>query len=160
MRLPAYKNSKGFTLIELLVVITIISALAVVVFVALNPAGRLQQSRDAKRATDVESLLTAVHEYIVDNAGDYPTGMSAGMAEAQLGTAATGCAVATGGCVVTATACLDLSTDLAAYLKTMPVDPYTGTDPETNYSVVVDSNGIVTIRSCGVEVLTELHSSR
>ncbi|MDE2588934.1 MAG: prepilin-type N-terminal cleavage/methylation domain-containing protein, partial [Patescibacteria group bacterium] len=45
------RHIKGFTLIELLVVITIISTLLVVVFVALNPGGRLQQARDARRSS-------------------------------------------------------------------------------------------------------------
>lgn len=151
---------RGFTLIELLVVITIIAALAVVVFVALNPAKRLQDARDARRTTDVDSILTAIHIYIVDNKGSYPTGLSSGMAEAQLGTATSGCAVSTGGCAAAGAACLDLSTPLAKYLKSIPTDPNVGTALETDYDVVVDSNGIVTVKACGVEGSTNISSSR
>ena len=47
---------KGFTLIELLIVIAIIAILAASLFVALNPAKRFQDARDAKRNQDVESV--------------------------------------------------------------------------------------------------------
>src|ERR1700687_4340205 len=75
----------GFTLIELLIVIIIIAALAVVVFVALNPVKRLQDARNARRATDVQSILTAIHEYIIDKAS-LPTGLANDNVERQLGT--------------------------------------------------------------------------
>lgn len=160
LKLPIKKSYEGFTLIELLVVIAIITTLAVVVFAALNPAQRLKDSKDARRTSDVDSILTAIHEYIVDNGGAYPTGLSEGMSETQLGTAATGCAVSTGGCSVAATACVDLATPLTPYLKEIPVDPATGSTAETNYSVVVDSNGLVTVRACGTEGTTDIYSSR
>lgn len=152
------RKLKGFTLIELLVVITIISTLAVVVFVALNPGQRLKDSRDARRTSDVDSILTAIHQYIVDNKGSAPAGLST--TEQQLGTAASGCAVATGGCAVTATACLDLTTALGKYLKSIPTDPNTGTASKTVYSAVQDSNGIVTIKACGTEGTVNILTSR
>lgn len=154
-------SSKGFTLIELLIVITIIAALAVTVFVALNPAQRLADARDARRTSDVESILTAIHTYIVDNGGTLPTGLSEGMLEVQLGTGLAGvCSpVTTGGCnVAAATACVDLSTPLASYLKSMPIDPTGGTtwtSAKTGYSAIVDANGIVTIKACGNEPSTD-----
>src|SRR3989344_6808242 len=150
---PALRKSNGFTLIEILVVIAIIAILAIVVFVALNPAKRIADSKDSRRSTDVGSILTAVHSYIVDNRGALPTGLSNGMAESQLGTAATGAAIATGGCAVTTAAALDLSTPLATYLKSMPLDP-DGTAALTQYSIIVDDNGIITVRACGAENTT------
>lgn len=161
MKLPKinFKN-KGFTLIELLIVIAIIAALAVVVFVALNPTQRLKDSRDARRTADVETILTAVHEYIVDNKGSLPTGMTTSMAEAQLGTAASGAAIATGGCSVIAAAGLDLSTPLAKYLKSIPTDPKTGTAALTLYAVNVDANNIVTVKACGTEGSPNISQSR
>jgi len=139
----------GFTLIELLTVIAIIAALAVVVFVALNPGQRLKDARDARRTSDVDSLLTAVHQYIVDNKGYAPTGLTT--TEQQLGTDATGCAITgVGGCN-TAAACLDWTTappPLAKYLKTIPIDPLDGTPGKSGYSIMQDGNGIVTVRAC------------
>lgn len=152
---------KGFTLIELLIVIAIISALAVTVFVALNPAQRLKDSRDARRTSDVDTLLTAIHASIVDNKGAYPAGLTVGMSEVQLGSDPTGCAISTGGCSVVATACTNLTTPLVKYLKSIPVDPATGfTAGKTGYAVGVDSNGIVTVKACGSEGTTFVSSSR
>ncbi len=159
MKLKLFKKSSGFTLIELLIVITIIAALAVAVFVALNPAKRVQDAKNSRRTSDVASILTAIHAYIVDNGGTYPGGLTTGMAETQIsdGAIATGCGnIATGGCNVLAAtdACVDLATPLASYLKDVPADPSI-TSPvspyETNYSVVVDANGIVTVKACGKE---------
>ena len=155
------RSARGFTLIELLLVIGIISTLLVIVFVALNPAQRFKDARDAKRSTDVETILSAIHTSIVDNKGTLPTGLSAGMSETQLGTAVTGCAIATGGCsVVGAATCVDLTTPLVKYLKSIPIDPNGGTAALTKYSVVVDANGIVTIKACGTEGSTNISTSR
>lgn len=155
------KQAYGFTLIELLIVIAIIATLAIVVFVALNPAQRFEDTRDARRTADAQTILTAIHASIVDNEGTLPTGLTTGMAEVQLGSAATGCAVSTGGCNVVATACTNLSTPLAAYLKTIPIDPALGsTSTETNYSVIVDANNIVTVKACGTEGTTNISVSR
>lgn len=153
------KSNKAFTLIELLLVIAIILILVVVVFVALNPVQRFKDTRDARRTQDVDAILSAIHAYIVDNKDSLPSGLSAGMAEAQLGTG-TGCAVSTGGCAVTTTTCLDLSTPLVKHLKSIPIDPNGGTAAKTNYSVVVDSNGLITVKACGTEGTTNISTSR
>jgi prepilin-type N-terminal cleavage/methylation domain-containing protein len=155
------KSKKGFTLIELLLVVAIISTLAVVVFVALDPATRFKNTRDARRTADTATILTAIHASIVDSKGSLPSGLTAGMSEKQLGTATSGCALATGGCSVAATGdCVDLSTPLVKYLKSMPTDPNGGTAALTKYSVVVDSNGIVTVKACGTEGSTNVSASR
>lgn len=160
------QNQKGFTLIELLIVVAIITILAVAVFTALNPAQRLKDSKDARRSTDVETILTAVHQAIVDNNGNYPGSMPAAGTEVQLGTGGSGCAIATGGCGVVATACTDLmagTINLSTYLKSLPIDPAGGatyTSAKTGYSVARDANGIVTVRACGTEGSTNISASR
>ncbi len=171
MKKKILKKQQGFTLIELLIVISVIAALAVSVFVALNPAQRLKDARDSRRVTDVDTLLTAIHEYIVDNKGSLPAGLTAGMAETQLGTGlAAACSpLAQGGCNVAAsTACVDLTTPLVKYVKSIPIDPLGGTTwtaVKTGYSIAVDANGIVTLRACGTgtgttEGTTNISASR
>ncbi len=160
--MKTHTHSKpGFTLIELLLVIAVISALAVTVFVALNPAQRLKDGRDARRQTDVETILSAIHTSIVDNKGTLPSGLTAGMSEKQLGTATTGCITSAGGCTVALTAdCVNLTASLSAYLKSMPLDPNGGTAALSKYSVIVDANGMVTVKACGTEGATNISTSR
>ncbi|MBI2031892.1 MAG: hypothetical protein HYT08_04740 [Candidatus Levybacteria bacterium] len=141
----------------------IIAVLAVVVFVALNPAQRLEDTRDAKRVSDTQTILTAIHASIVDNAGALPSGLTAGMSQTQIGTAATGCGGTVGVCSITPTGCVDLTTPLANYLNTIPIDPTGGTTytaAETGYSVVVSAAGLVTVTACGTEGATTISASR
>ncbi len=143
---PCVSTKKGFTLIEILLVIGIIAVLATVVIVSLDPATRFQNARDARRLADLQSILSAVQQYIVDNRGVLPAGLDT--AEKQIGTAASGCELTTGACGATASYCLDFSGTLAPYLKDMPYDPETGSVTQTHYTAVVDGNNIVTIRAC------------
>lgn len=147
-------KNKGFTLIELLLVIAIIAILALTVIVALNPIKRLQNARNARRYSDVESLLTAIHEYVIDNNGSLPAGITT--TEAQLGTCVSGGAAI---CGTTAAACVDLSTPLAKYLKSIPFDPLASASA-TWYSVVKDTNNIVTVRACSAEDGATITTSR
>lgn len=145
-RAKQYNNSsrqRGFTLIELLVVIAIIAILATVVFVALNPVKRFQDARDSRRWNDVNSILTAVHECIVDNDGSL-----------------TDCGITDTSSHVLGTGDLDLSTELAAYLKSMPQDPSTGAAADTGYSLQADSNNIITITADDAEGSATIQVSR
>lgn len=168
LKFTSKSTSKGFTLIELLIVIAVISTLAVAVFTALNPSQRLKDSKDARRTSDVDTILTAIHAAIVDNKGTLPTNLAAaGATEVQLGTAAAGAGLVQGGCNVIVAAATDLMTgslNLSKYLKSMPVSPpkdaQTFSPALTGYSVQVDANGIVTIRACGTEGATNISASR
>src|SRR3990167_3330229 len=91
-------SRKGFTLIELLIVIAIIAALAIAVFVALDPAKRLIDAKNARRTSDVDTVLTAIHAAIVDNKGTLPSPLTTSYTQTQLGTGATGCNLAVNGC--------------------------------------------------------------
>ena len=154
-------NNKGLILINLLLIIAIITILVVILFVILNPAQIRKENREIKRKTDTETILSAIHTYVVDNKGSYPLGLSVGMPEVQLGTAATGCEVITGGCIVTTAACLDLTTPLSKYLKSIPVDPsLPPTSIKTDYTVVVDINGMISVKACGTEEAIEISSSQ
>ncbi len=170
------KSRRGFTLIELLLVIAIISLLAVAVFVALNPAQRLKDTKNARRTSDTDTILSAVHQYVVDKKGLFPDNMPAAGTECQLGTNSTPCAAVltsatknptcgqvTGVVTTTQAACCDLmanTNNLSAYLAKMPIDPSgfegnVAVTPDasasainTNYSIVRDTNGIIYVKAC------------
>ncbi len=150
-------SSKGFTLIELLVVIAIIATLAVVVFVALDPVRRFQEARNATRRTDVNSILTAISQSIVDTKGTLPTGLVADGLVYQLGSCASGAATL---CTGAQTACVNLATPLAQYLKSMPMDPQSGTAATTGYSVSVNANNLITVNACAAEAGETIEVSR
>lgn len=178
MRSATALKNRGFTLIELLLALTIVTILAVSVFVALNPAQRLKDSKDARRSADVDTILTAIHQSIVDNKGTYPTRMPAVNELHQIGTpngdvincpataVGTYCAAAGSGILAGWTAgCADLiedvSQDLIPYLKNMPIDPNgTSLSTKTGYAVKRDSNGIVSVVACYTDAATVISASR
>lgn len=59
----------GFTLIEILIVIGIIAILAAIVLVAVNPAKQFREANDAQRSSNVNAILNAIGQYMVDNKG-------------------------------------------------------------------------------------------
>jgi len=71
------KKSAGFTLIELLVVIGILAVLLAIVLIAINPARQFAQANNTQRKSDVNAILNAVHQYMADNNGTPPTGITA-----------------------------------------------------------------------------------
>lgn len=72
-----FNNKKGFTLIELLVVIGILAVLLAITLIAVNPAQNLEDADDIKRKSDVNAILNAVNQYMVDNSGALPGGITA-----------------------------------------------------------------------------------
>lgn len=161
------QNSKGFTLIELLVALTILTILAVSVYASLDPAKRLRDSKDARRAADVGEILNAIHQSIVDNKGTFPTNLPT--TEQQLGTGnATDCTAAVGTyCTGMTTGCVNLmigGQSLTNYLASMPFDPNGGavaTAVKTGYSVKRDgTTGIVTVKACYTDGTTAVSASR
>lgn len=143
------KKQKGFTLIEILLTIGILAVLATVVIVALDPAKRFADARDSRRLSDVQSILSAVQQYIVDNKGTLPSRVDP--VEKQISSSSSGCIVG-GGCGVSGDEdCADLSSELAKYLKSIPYDPENGSTEATHYSIQADANNIITVRACDAE---------
>ncbi len=71
-----FKNQKGFTLIELLVVIGILAVLLAITLIAINPARQFAQANNTKRRSDVNAILNAVNQYMADNKGIVPAGIT------------------------------------------------------------------------------------
>lgn len=116
---------KGFTLIELLVVIGVIGILAAVVLVAVNPGRQFSSARDTQRRADLYSITNAIYQYAAENNGRIPTDITT-----------TPTHLGTGG--------VDLSQELVpTYMTSIPKDPTTGTDADTNYTLYLDANGRV-----------------
>lgn len=74
-------NRKGFTLIELLVVIGILAVLLAITLIAVNPAQNIEDAEDTQRRSDVTQILNAVSQFVVDNNGDVPAGVTGTAAE-------------------------------------------------------------------------------
>lgn len=161
-----HQESKGFTLVELLIVIAVISILTTVVFVALNPMARFQESRNARRSSDINSILGAIKLDQVDNGGSYLTELQA-VATAmgsdnsspvyQIGTPGSGCNTACPGAPESLqTACLNLQELVeGGYMPKMVFDPSMSTsqqgDGMTGYYIFLSNNGAVTIGACNSE---------
>lgn len=106
----------GFTLIEILIVIGIIAILAAIVLVAVNPAEQFRKAGDAQRASNVNAILNAVGQYMVDNQGNPPSDIPSGVANAAN--------ISDGGSDI----CRDL---VPNYIAALPADP-----EETDQSII------------------------
>jgi prepilin-type N-terminal cleavage/methylation domain-containing protein len=65
------KSGAGFTLIEILIVIGIIAILAAAVIIAINPGRQFAQARNTQRRTDVNAIMNAINQNMVDNNGSF-----------------------------------------------------------------------------------------
>jgi prepilin-type N-terminal cleavage/methylation domain-containing protein len=171
------KNQRGFTLVELLVVIAIIGILVAVVFVALDPATRFQQARDAVRQNDVQEILSAIKLHQVDNDGNYLASVAA-MTAGQVYMVVDG-ALMVAGCDDNNAACdTDVSADancvnlaglVDQYLNSVPVSPAGSVtwdngdavgEEGTGYTLERDAQGVVRVRACESEQGAEILASR
>ena len=125
----------GFTLIEILIVIGIIAILAAIVLVAVNPAKQFQKANDAQRSSNVNAILNAVGQYMVDHQGTIPSEITTTAQD-----------ISNGG----ANICSVLTPD---YLAALPGDPTDGssqsitscTTYNTGYQIKKDSNNRITV---------------
>lgn len=165
------KQQSGFTLIELLLVIAIIAILAAIIFVALDPLTRFQDTRDARRWSEVEEVLHAVKIDQIDNRGAYLAEIAAlpsnetwmiGTAVVNGAAASTSCNV---GCaaVASTTACVDL-TGLATegYLSATPISPNgAGTWSAELTGYTIERTGqFVKIEACDPENVSSISVQR
>jgi type IV pilus assembly protein PilA len=123
MKISALKKRAGFTLIELLVVIGILAILLAIVLIAINPARQFEQANDTQRSSDVNAILNAVHQYMAENAGTPPTGITTTPAEIT---------------EATATICTAL---VPTYIAALPADPTISAGPVDDCAAVTFATG-------------------
>lgn len=133
-------QKNGFTLIELLLVLGIISLLVAITIAALSPTRQLATSRNAKRQADVNAILSAVYQYVVDE-GRLPPAIPVGTASEICATDSVDCDGA-----------ISLDVLTGAYIVRIPQDPQLiDTATGTNYWIVRDSGGRITVTAPGAE---------
>ncbi len=162
-------NKKGFTLIELLIVIGIISILAGIVLVAVNPAQQFGKANDSERKSEIGTVLSAIYQYQTSPTarGELPQ-CTVGGAETAIPECdpdASGVGVGNGGFegaieLGTDAAAYDCSTTLVpSYLREIPIDPSSDYDATgTGYYVCQDTSGTVSrvyVVAAGTEVFTD-----
>ncbi len=147
------KNKQGFTLIELLVVIGILAILLAITLIAINPNKHFQDTRNAKRASDVSALLDAIYEYQSANSGSLPPSVQAASIPAASKVSSTD---------------IDLCDVVPTYLADLPLDPDTtatgssingGPTPcnvsttsyDTGYEIQKSTNGRFTVSAPSAE---------
>ena len=147
-------NRKGFTLIELIIVIAIIALLAAATFVAVDPAKRIGEARDAQRWSDVTAIADAYMKYLVDNVGVAvtSTGVTNGTTyfiQAAAGSGDTSPSSCAGSSTVTSATGIDLhGLVTAGYIGDIPDDPGGVDGQSTDYYFYTDAQGIVIVGSC------------
>jgi len=111
------KNHKaGFTLLEILLVVGIISILAGIVIVAINPSRQLAQVRNTERQSDLKQIYSALNQYYIDYS-TYPATVPTTLTEI----CNTGNATSTHG--IECGDLIDLSILVPTYLVSIPKDP-------------------------------------
>jgi len=137
-------NQKGFTLLEILLVVAIIAILAGIVILAINPTKQLAESRNAQRRADVNTILSAVYQYTIDN-----NGAPASITTTQAEICNTGVAAST--CTTNSLVDLSVLTTNEEYLTSVPTDPTGSSTNGAGYEIVATANGRITVTAPDAE---------
>jgi len=123
MKKTAQVITRGFTLVELLVVIAIIAILAAVVVLIINPLELTRRGRDAARLTDLANLQQAINVAVQESTASAQEILCKGVGTATCTNKSNvGSRATNGGGWVK----VDLSTQNAVSVPTLPVDPSNG----------------------------------
>ena len=138
----------GMNLIGMIMTIGVILILFMSIYVAVDPASRINTAKDKTRDQDVMLLAQAMKEYMLDNKGDIPITGDITTSKKVLCNSAISltCAGDTEDCLI-----IDTTTDfLDNYLATLPVDPDKTNTADTGY-YIQNVNGQVILGSCNYE---------
>lgn len=142
----APSESKGFTLIEILLVVAALAILAGIVIIAINPTKQLGETRNSQRRADVNTLMSAVYQYSLDNNGQLPPSVPT---------------TATPICTTTGSDCtgmvdLGVLTANEKYLVAIPKDPQAPTSPASSagYTIERTVNNRVKVTAPQTELLS------
>ncbi len=150
----SYSNKQAFTLIELLIVVAVIAILSSFILVALKPLQRFEDSRNAKRWSDVNSLLNAIKLNQIDNGGTFYSTIEDMTANTyyQIGDATTGCDTPCYNPSVTLQAtCVDLWGLVDdGYIADIPYDPNAdgASWATTGYYIYKYDSGQISVGAC------------
>jgi type IV pilus assembly protein PilA len=147
------QKQSGFTLLEILVVIGIIAILAAVVIVALNPARQFALARNTQRWSNVNTILSAVWQRMVDNRGVWtPSGTCTAVLPAEGAPAQ----------VIGTAEALDLEPCIVpTYVSSMVVDPSVEGNTEltptahTGFTLSRLAGGRITVTAPLTELMSE-----
>ena len=133
------KQKSGFTLLEILLVVGIISILAGIVIVAINPSKQLATVRNTERKSDIKQIDSAITQYYIDNF-KYPPSLTGVSSLKEI--CDTGALSTTTGSSIDCTDLVDLTSLVPMYLTAIPRDPSATTTDHAGYQVVLASNKI------------------
>ncbi len=145
-------TKKAFTLVELIIVIAIVAILAGAIFVAIDPARRLHETRNARRSSDVSTVLDAVKKFQSDNEGTHYDEIANSNEDTYyaIGTDGNGCS-GTCAAVTVDDECIDFLDMGGNYLAIVPYDPKDGNEGNTLYYFYRSSQGGFTVGACAPE---------
>ncbi|MFW5702680.1 MAG: type II secretion system protein [Candidatus Dojkabacteria bacterium] len=137
------KKLEGFTLIEILVVVALIAILAGITIIAINPAQNFEDTRNAQRSSDVNTILNAVTQYTAEDGNSLDDFAIAPATEiAQCPTVDN---------IGTDSANVDLSDLIPDFIVAVPTDPSTGDDADTGYTICETAAGRIEVTAPATE---------
>lgn len=136
--MPRNIIKKGFTLLEILLVVGIISILAGIVIVAINPGRQIAMARNTERKSDLKQINSALQQYYIDNRG-YPDGIGEELVDICDTGANASSTEMTDLCAEAGL--VNLSVLVPTYITAIPKDPQVSTTTSAGYKIKRHSSG-------------------